>query len=108
MASTFLDCKNLVEVVLPESLRVVGSLLFEGTSKIESVEINSKLEKVDIFAFRSDMTIYVNMSLEDYAKLSGFDRYQSVYLYSAEEPTDTTHKYYHKVDNEIVIWQIAE
>ena len=54
------------------------------------------------------MTIYVNMSLEDYAKLSGFDRYQSVYLYSAEEPTDTTHKYYHKVDNEIVIWQIAE
>ena len=45
------DCKNLQEVVLPESMRTIGIRSFENDSSLKYINSPSELEKIDSGAF---------------------------------------------------------
>lgn len=49
----FSDCKNLIEIVLPEALTAIPERLFDGCSALKTVEIPRGVTTVGNFAFRA-------------------------------------------------------
>lgn len=49
---TFLSCKNLKKVVIPESVVEIGGRAFRGCIRLKEVVIPKSMERIGDFAFR--------------------------------------------------------
>ena len=47
----FSGCTSLEDIVIPESVKTIGSYAFDGRSKITSLEIPNGVEKIEYRAF---------------------------------------------------------
>ena len=107
------DCKSLATVVLPENLNTIGARAFYGCSGLSEIVIPDKVINMGEYAFSgcTDLTIYCEWenAFSEWDE-NWNDSDLPVYYYSESEPvlnndgTDYNGKYWHYVDDEIVVW----
>lgn len=112
--NAFSHCYNIRELIIPEGVTTIGNNAFENCDSIKYVLIPSSLASIGDSAFefcRRIENIYYKGSISDWYNIE-IKPFNMEYLlngnicfYSETEPLDTTNKYWHYVDNKIVIWE---
>ncbi len=111
--STFYRCKNLTNVVIPDSVTIINQYAFWGCEKLTSIVIPKSVTTIGLSAFEDCTNLtnvyYKGTSAECSVNISDRnDKFVSAakYYYAETQPTDTSNKYWHYVNNEIEVWVI--
>ncbi|MBQ7352485.1 MAG: leucine-rich repeat domain-containing protein [Clostridia bacterium] len=81
--SAFKNCKRLVELTLPSSLKIIGEGAFENCEKLLSIRLPESLEQIDNVAFRGCAELYevINNSSNISISMGTQNGYVAAYAY---------------------------
>ena len=108
-SSVFSRYTSLTTVKIPNSVTFLGSYAFSDCTKLVFVALPEKI--TNLSSTFSTCTKLKNIyytgckdDLDDNIDIKQVLKKYTIYYYSETAPTDTTYKYWHYVDGEVVAW----
>ena len=109
----FIKCGNLISVTIGSGIKSISSYSFRNCSSLKNITIPSNITSIEEYAFdgcNSLENVYYNGTIEEWSNIKIGSNNESltsadIYYYLETKPTDTTNKYWHYVNGEIVIWE---